>query len=1820
MVEFINTFMKNLVDSHKLMENEVIANVVRVIEQKYMDIKAGTPATYEALLVDFQTSLRNANAYVKSDSVDEAIKQIDKGINEYKAQNPLHTVDNMANEFDIKGELDTLKESTSYKNPIIKEYIDSTNYQMSFAKIPSFLYLPAFVQNLSQFTQTDSAVSESINKANSYINENREKLIILETIYKLDATAIGDYKDVSKDLKTCLSEGNYRSDMIKLRLGNKQDMVPMVVEMNKQLASMEMEKNPTSFNLGTGDHSTKVFDYIGPAVQENETVIIPMGDVFLKINESTEDTKGVGVGSAIVSEVELKDLQENHRNFYDLVENFAALGFRPTNSGLICKLGRNEIEFKMNEQGDLDLYINTLKINEVKNIDFNDLFVTEAQEVKNKISHVLNNIGSIYHIEFVKFLTNESKYTGVVNIDKEYLVYDFMTESGKKIYKLDGSHLYHYISEQFNYDVKWAFNVELNETHSKFIELQDSKMKITNDIQDLEKSKEDLVALKDVSGVKESHVNKVEGLIEKIDQGIIDLKNQYILVEKEIEELNSITPISGIHKVGDTVKLQDGTEVKIMAKDGSQCLGAPIVGDPNDVALDLISFDASDIDSDSASIGDAPQDNQLPIDTFEISPDDLMKQGRHPGDQFKTAEMPQMHGDPGANEGVVNEDHQSTKDGQLDYLIDAINTVEKSQDNDIVLGLQGVFGKSFNEFRGDIGQKDESGVYADASMDEDSVKDLYLQVERFLNKKNVKVEEVSQAEPVVAESTINEDDIPASDREGREDKINDATTKFMKDEDTAKTFTRDFEEEVGDPNKLKDLKDMSDEEIAAAYKQVEDTAEKEGVKLEEGQTATMAQTVIGKKKDKSSDDQKKELTALLKAVSKSEDNVKSRFAELYKGELSRLEDMDNIPEDDLYEIYVKLKNFGITMGIITEAKKKEDLALKKNIVFSIKDIWTVIGRDHGRDAFLNYYSKHKSDYDVVVGIFDDLSKKSNSALKEVTVEDLQNIYTRANDTYANIKAGGDVRGMVKQGVELGEIPVGKDTDLEEITYLQSVIKEMLPDEWDEYQSDIKEQGGAKTLKAITTLDLGKLDPSGQLAKYLNNLVEEEQLKSQKAAEIGNIYRYLQNIPFMAKDKIKETNEIIDALESQKAKLKDPNDIKVKDAQIDELKKEVSGFNAMLTYSVQNIRNLSKMYASLIEDVNEENSIMMGFVKNLGKDLKDIAGIVKLQATEEVEGKTAKRFITSGGSFSTLPQDALRIMIKKIKEVTDVVKESNKGAAVVNDILKSALRFGLTIKGEADSKPVVKMSRSEKAASADIPDTVVESKMSDFFNKIGTGLKSWIQGLSSGLKNLVSSYKSSNNKLKNITDGYESEIKPLKSEMGISEHLVTESVEEAPDFSDVDPDFGDDLYKTFMDIGSGEGKYKTIKTIKTGKASKVDIEDAPLEVDLAEFKDNLGKAIEDFEKTKSHLFQGVKGSNELLKQMGAGDEKAGKELLNNITHKDQSKKMAGIFVDEVNSPAANAVLTDLMDISYTVSSVYKHLAKLKEEHYLQKSKVNALSSALTSAIIEFSPDIKDDSELLKKLIVDIVNHPAQQIVRKAIPKLGEKEVQAKNTAPYTQSKVTQEQPKAKINVMTQKILRQMDELFKKAQDDLKTQKSNISKSSGKQKAGELKDVKGAIKTVDDVADFFYSQLFNPLTELISLPYFYTIQSKGKGDAAKYHEKPLELPFSTTKSIDKLMSFLTTTASGISSKKSKDVKQSQIEKDLSSISDIGESVLTNEGLNIKSLGATIKKIAKDFSDILKKKFTRSEDVLEDALKSRIKVAKEILSGLDQIQKTA
>jgi hypothetical protein len=523
MKDFVNKILVELSDNENIKSEPLVQMLV---ESTNKSIALGESP--EITIDSLKSGLGKINEHIKNPHLNNLMVQIEKSKDSTDS-----IISKMMNAANLAGKIKFLKENYS-TNPLISENVQNFERALSEGYPELGMYQP-FIAAFEQFS-SDKAIKQQVDSMSAYINKNKTKLFVLSAIYQMEKLNTPVYAGVKNDLKTALVNEQYSADILKVRYGN---TMPIITSLINDLRIIESQEQGY-FTLGEGDPNTKIKNVISPALKTDEGLIILTDNRFLAIREGKETLSGelenYVADEFRISSINPKVIQEKYSNFYKVCEAFSLLGFKPTldGTGVETSAIRNfKLQFKANEEKNLDLYLNDTKIDNPKDINLMEALVLESETIKHQVNSIFENFADIFNFEFMKDVSNDFtlKESFVLNLNDSYYVCNKPNAAERQWKKVDETELYEFFINDYKYDISPIFKIKLNESLARTKKVEEHKAAILEDISKLE---ETIKKLDETIASKEADtqgISKLETIKESIQTAIAELKEDFIKLD-----------------------------------------------------------------------------------------------------------------------------------------------------------------------------------------------------------------------------------------------------------------------------------------------------------------------------------------------------------------------------------------------------------------------------------------------------------------------------------------------------------------------------------------------------------------------------------------------------------------------------------------------------------------------------------------------------------------------------------------------------------------------------------------------------------------------------------------------------------------------------------------------------------------------------------------------------------------------------------------------------------------------------------------------------------------------------------------------------------------------------------------------------------------------------------------------------------------------------------------------------------------------------------------------------------------------------------------
>ena len=176
MKDFVNKVLSELKDDSELNNNALVKMVLESANKSIVNNDS-----YDNIYVQLKGSLIGVNEHLKNNRIRSMIAQFNK--NERTDDSVLHEMSKLGK---LTDQLDIIKESNAYTNPIIKSKVDNYDTQLKNGS-PEFQLYPSFISELSSHLH-ESTVNKAVNHISNVMKNKASDFEVLNTITLMQQT------------------------------------------------------------------------------------------------------------------------------------------------------------------------------------------------------------------------------------------------------------------------------------------------------------------------------------------------------------------------------------------------------------------------------------------------------------------------------------------------------------------------------------------------------------------------------------------------------------------------------------------------------------------------------------------------------------------------------------------------------------------------------------------------------------------------------------------------------------------------------------------------------------------------------------------------------------------------------------------------------------------------------------------------------------------------------------------------------------------------------------------------------------------------------------------------------------------------------------------------------------------------------------------------------------------------------------------------------------------------------------------------------------------------------------------------------------------------------------------------------------------------------------------------------------------------------------------------------------------------------------------------------------------------------------------------
>lgn len=478
---------------------------------------------YESLL----NNLENLSDFVGEKK--DFIKNLVKDKKEKLSNTPKKKTKKLLGSIGLSAKVEKVKKSKAHSDPVVKG--SCVKLEEAISVLPEFKSLVPFIRIFENYTY-DPDVKEVVNEAKSFLEQNRSKLMISDTIFELERVNNSIYKNLCVVLESCLENDETTSSAISMRLRDFKN----VTVVNRLINALKMHEaqEEGGFDIGNGSGFTTVTDVISPYLKnENKSYFFIEDKMYvIKENEEGEEYEDDDDDQDpdLIGQEEYEGLPESFRK---ACESFYYLGFKDIEGKFVSTGTRHvKIQLKTNESGAVEVYIGNSKVDPAS-INVTELGMMESLEVRQHLANFFESLPQIVNVQNAKRLRNTqfANEAYAIGFDNKVYVMEKGNPTLHGFAKVSPVGFHRYVLEKFQYDVRDLYSIKLSEAEELALSIDDEKDAIEKDIAKLEQSDDKITeALKnpDLDRVAVDHLTNLQ---ENIKKSLVSLKNRYVALD-----------------------------------------------------------------------------------------------------------------------------------------------------------------------------------------------------------------------------------------------------------------------------------------------------------------------------------------------------------------------------------------------------------------------------------------------------------------------------------------------------------------------------------------------------------------------------------------------------------------------------------------------------------------------------------------------------------------------------------------------------------------------------------------------------------------------------------------------------------------------------------------------------------------------------------------------------------------------------------------------------------------------------------------------------------------------------------------------------------------------------------------------------------------------------------------------------------------------------------------------------------------------------------------------------------------------------------------
>lgn len=426
----------------------------------------------------------------------------------------------------LKEKVQKIRESNAGSDPIIKTACNKLDEALDV--MPEFKSIVPFLR-IFEGHRYDSVVKQVVDEAQAFLEANRAKIMIADTVFELSKVKNPIYNSLVAVLEESLETGNVSADSLKMKLRDFTSL-PVSARLINALSMNEAQEQGT-FDIGIGTSVTAVSPVISPYQKVGKKEYAFVDNKLYVINEEDEtedeDPENPTEQVDVISQDDYDGMSDE---FKKACESFYYLGFKEIDGKFVSTATRKiKVQLAVNEKQKIDVYLNGSKVEDPSKVNITEIGLMESIDARRLLTNFFESLGFLANIQNIKRLKNAQHGKEAFAISLNEAI--FVLEKGnpaEKFLKVTPIGFHKYVLEKFQYDVRDLYSIRLSEAEEVAHAIDDEKKDVDDDIKKLEEASKkvsDALAGKELDSQAVEHLTN---LSESIEKSIVSLKNRYI--------------------------------------------------------------------------------------------------------------------------------------------------------------------------------------------------------------------------------------------------------------------------------------------------------------------------------------------------------------------------------------------------------------------------------------------------------------------------------------------------------------------------------------------------------------------------------------------------------------------------------------------------------------------------------------------------------------------------------------------------------------------------------------------------------------------------------------------------------------------------------------------------------------------------------------------------------------------------------------------------------------------------------------------------------------------------------------------------------------------------------------------------------------------------------------------------------------------------------------------------------------------------------------------------------------------------------------------